>query len=557
MNRTLIVAVILLAHSGAAQQPVAPAQSQQAGRASIAGRVTAADTGKPVKGVTLRLLSWEVMRRPRYATSDGQGRFEFGSLVGGQYLLEARHDRYLTTNFGQVLSPDPARPIDLGDAERFDRADIALIRPGAIEGRVVDEFGDGAPNITVQAYRIEYAAGARRLMPAGGRTPIRPTDDRGHFRIFGLAPDSYYLCALSGAFTASNEAGGFAPTYFPGTTDISRAQAVAVAAGRDASGIAIPLVPVPMASVSGILVDPAGRHLARATVFLIVRDHTGVSPLVARMATGADGGFSFRNVPAGAYTIQAFGPPPPGAGGGLGQAPFGYLSVATSGADLDGLRVIVRPGTTMRGRVVFEGDDVARPRPDEVRVFPRPVGFESAPIIGGGPPRSTIDEKWDFEVRDQSGWRIVRVDVQSTAWSLARVAINGVDVTDTPVDFRSADVDGVEVVLTSRGASVTGSVKTDAGHLVRECAVVVFAADRERWMFPSRFVAMARPNQDGVFSVHGLPPEGYLAIAVPSVKGFEWQDPEFLERARVEAMPLVLMEGERRALDLTLTASTR
>ena len=99
---------------------------------------------------------------------------------------------------------------------------------------------------------------------------------------------------------------------------------------------------------------------------------------------------------------------------------------------------------------------------------------------------------------------------------------------------------------------MTGGVRSESGQLARDYAVVVFAEDRERWAFPSRFVALARPNQDGRFSVHGLPPERYLAIAVPSIRGFEWQDPEFLERARGEATPALLLEGEHRQLDLTL-----
>ena len=550
-HRCLCVPFLLVAWPAWAQDPAQP-DKPAAGTAVIAGRITAADTGRPVSGVTLSLMSWQVMRVPKTTTSDAAGRFEFTGLVAGSYLLESRPERYLRTSFGQVVSPDSGRPIVVKDGERFTGADIALLRPGAIDGHIVDEFGDPAPNVMVEAYRVEFAAGARRLMPTARGQGNRLTDDTGHFRIFGLAPGTYHVCALSGAFADPNAAGGFAPTFAPGTTDVLKSRPVAVRVGADTADIVIPLVPARAGRVAGTLVGPSGTPV-RGSVLLTIQDKTGASPLMARGASGPDGAFAFRNVPAGAYTLQAFGSGEPGASGALGQAPFGYVSFASAGTDVDGLRVVVRTGVTARGKITFEGDDAPRPKPAEVRVFPRPVEFESAPIVGGGPPRFTLSDDWVYEVRDMSGWRVVRVDVQSADWSLARVMVNGADVTDAPVDFRTGDVDGLDVVLTSRGARLSGSVVAADGAPSREYVVVAFAEDRERWPFPSRFVAMARSNQDGGFEIRGLPPETYLVGAVPRVTGFEWQDPDFLERLRPQAERVVLGEGDATVVRLRLS----
>ncbi len=88
---------------------------------------------------------------------------------------------------------------------------------------------------------------------------------------------------------------------------------------------------------------------------------------------------------------------------------------------------------------------------------------------------------------------------------------------------------------------------------VRDYSVIVFSAERERWTFPSRFVALARPNQDGRFTVSRLPPDDYLAIALPTVQGTEWQDPEFLDQLVREATPFGLTAGEAKTLELKLT----
>ncbi len=550
MKGHLAVAAMLLPLLATLPPQGPPSGSPQPATARIVGRVVAADTGAPIKGAILSLVSYEVMRAARSAVTDADGRYEFTGLLAGRYQLEASAERYLDLEYGQRRAGEAGKPIDLREGERLEAAVIALPKPGAIEGRLLDEFNDPAPNIIVQLTRLEFAAGRHRLMPVGSRIQPRPTDDRGHFRIAGLAPGSYYLTALSGAFTDQNEVGGFAPTYYPGTTDVSEARPIRIGFGESVTNLTMALVPARLGRVAGTLVDPSGRPIARATLILFPSDRTGtVEFMAARGASSPDGSFTFRNVPPGAFTIQAFGP---SASGALGQSSFGWLSVVTDGTDLDGLLVKVAPGVAARGRIVFEGDAAAAPKRDEVRLFPRPIQFDSAPVVGGGLPPQTVNDDWTFEVRNLSGLRVFQVDVSPSEWSLARITLNDQDVTDVPIDFRKGDVNGLEVVLTCLGATVTGSVVDANEKPVRDYSVIVFSAEPERWTFPSRFVALARPNQDGRFKVSRLPPADFLAVALPTVQGTEWQDPEFLDQLVREATPFGIASGEAKTVELKL-----
>ncbi len=531
-----------------AQQP--PADAHKAGTARIAGRVVAADSGKPLRGAVMRLLSFTVEGVNETSATDAQGRFEFAGLAPGRYQLEASKEGYLGLQFGQRRPPEPDRPIDLLAGEQFDKADFSLPRAGAIEGALMDEFGDPAPNILVQVSRLDYVAGRRRLMPIGSQNTARPTDDKGQFRVYGLAPGDYYVSALSGAFTEQNETGGFAPTYYPGTPDAASARVVRVGVGESAEDIKFSLVPARMARISGTVFSEGGQPV-RATLILTQSDRLGVSEfLAARGRSNADGSFTFRNVPPGRFVVQAFGPSPNGA---LGQSPFGWMPVTINGEDQIGLDVKLSPDVVIRGRIVFDGN-APQPKPNEVSVFPMPIEFDSAPVVGGGPPRSTIRDDWTFEVGNMSGLRVFQVNVRSPGWTLKSVTLDGKDVTDTPLDFRKGkDIDGIEVVLTSRAASVSGGVIDGNGQPTTSCNVIVFAADTAKWPFPSRFVRLARPSQDGRYKLQGLPPADYLAVALPAIQGTEWQDPEFLERLRPMAKALTLSEGEARTLDLKLT----
>ena len=364
-----------------------------------------------------------------------------------------------------------------------------------------------------------------------------------------MAPGDYYVAALCGAFAEQNETGGFAPTYYPGTTDAATARPVRVGFGVATVPVTFALVPARMARVSGTVMT-AGGQPSGATVLLMHSDQAGtVDSLMAR-GLAKDGPFTFRNVPPGTYVIQGFGSSPSGA---LGQAPFGWVPLVVNERDITDVSVVVSPGAWARGRIVLEGDAAPTLTPSDVRITASPIEFDSSPR-GGGPPQSATHDDWRFEVGNMSGLRRLRVDVSAPAWSLKRISLGGHDVTDVPIDFRKGDdIDGVEIVLTTRNGSVTGAVVDRNGQPTSDYTVVIYAADRARWPFPSRFVQLARPNQEGQFTARGLPPEDYLAVALPSVRGTEWMDPEFLEKMKPVATPLKLSEGETKKVSLTLT----
>ncbi len=527
-----------------------PQSAAAAATARIAGRVTDAVTGKAVPDATIRLVRWDGGRGTQAAgRADPEGRFEFKNLLPGSYQLTVAAERYIGIDFGQRLPSDPPHRIDLADGQQFDKADVALQRTGAIDGRLVDEFGDGVPGVTVQIARVQFTAGKRRLLPvSGGAIAVRPSDDLGRFRVFNLPPGDYYVMALSGPFAGADDPSGFAPTFYPGTRVATDAQPVHLDAGQEITAISFPLVPAPMATISGTIVDSNGQATAGATLVLLPVTGGDVrSMTMARMPNEPNGTFTFRNVAPGSYVIQAFGRPQ--AGGALSRSPFGARQIELTDAGMSNV-VISVGNTTARGHISFEGA-AAPPNPSVVSVSPMPVEFVTSPIMGGGLPPTTIHDDWTFEVGNMSGRRVVRVNIGSTGWVLKRVTLGGKDITDEPVDFSTHDVDGLEITLTSNVSVVTGSV-TDNGAPATGFGVLVFAEDSSKWMFPTRFVAVGTANQQGVFRVSGLPAGTYRAVALPSAELAEGQDPAFLEKLLPFSTGLVLGEGQAATLSLKL-----
>jgi hypothetical protein len=538
--------------------PAPPPRPDATGTARIAGRVVDAVSGKPIRGARLLLLPTEGQRLTNWTRSDAQGRYEYTSLPVRSYTLSVDADRFVSLEYGQKRPGETGTPIQITiDGQDF-KADLALPRASAVEGTLLDEFGDPASSVLVQLAARRYVAGRPRLIPVGSRAATAPSDDKGHYRISGVPPGDYHVAALSGVYSEQNEVGGFAPTYFPGTTDAGAAVPVTVTLGADTTS-SFALSPAKTVSVSGTMVDASGQALGRGTLMLVPPDREQRMDFnIARAVTATDGSFVLRNVPTGMYTVQGFGPPLPPPPGtpvertplNLGAMRFGWLALTVGDSDVDGVVLKVTSGAVLRGQIAFADDGAARPKADLVRVTAIPVEFDSAPISGGPPPSRTLDD-WTFEVTNMSGMRRVFVNVASPAWALKKITLNDMDVTDTPLDFRTKDIDGLEVVLTSRVSKVAGSVTGDTGPVL-DYALVVFPSDPTKWIDRSRFVALGRPNQFGRFEMRGLPPEDYLAVALPRVGQAEWMAPEFLQRIRPLATGFVLQEGESKTLALKL-----
>jgi hypothetical protein len=162
-----------------------------------------------------------------------------------------------------------------------------------------------------------------------------------------------------------------------------------------------------------------------------------------------------------------------------------------------------------------------------------------------------LNEDWTFEINGLFDARYFRTQLPQ-GWTLKAVSMSGRDVTDTPVTFAPGQsVGGVQIVISERSTTVTGRVTDTAGNAITDATVVVFPADESLWMYLSRFVRTARPDQDGQFQMLGLPAyERYLAVPVQALEDGQAGDPEFLARIRTLGTSFSLNDGESRVIDL-------
>jgi hypothetical protein len=408
---------------------------------AIRGLISAAGTGTPLAGAEVRLTSVEVrfigaegrptsvqLPRPHFTRADERGRYEFVDLPPGRYAVWASKVGYVALSYGQRIPSEAPAPVDLAADQALDGIDVALLRGAVIAVRVLGPYGDPVAGAVVQAFQARLSAPEDKLLDVRPGGLLAATDDRGEIRVFGLAPGEYYVSARPETEPA---------ILSPGTISPAEARPIAVREGEEI-GITISLVSSRRATVAGMVVDASGAPAGDATLQLIRRS-VGIAghPVVL----SSDGTFTATNVPPGDYSLRARSGPR------LGGQEFGHLEFRVDeGVDLAGLVARMKPGATIRGRVLFDDDAPGAERP-------KPGSFSIAPAsasAGGFPAsRSDILADWSFAMTDAMGVGVLRVKGPA-GWFLKRVILDGRDVSDTALDFDEYAAGPVEIHLTRR-----------------------------------------------------------------------------------------------------------
>jgi len=560
------------------------------GTAVIAGTIVSDEaTPKSLRRVMVT-LSGAAGTAARVAVTDDQGRFAFTRLPAGSFLMNAKKTGYVTSYFGATrLGRGPGVPIAVADGQR-QSVQMRLTRGAVLTGSITDQFGRPASGITVQAYRVSAGLGTAPATFAGASTT---TDDRGVYRIYGLAPADYVISAtrrtlvsgeirtvtsdevqwalqqIAGVRTgtgAQNAAVtppegrpiGYAPVLFPGTADLSTAQRITLGPGEERGGLSFTMQYVPTARIEGTLIDVNGQLIPDATALLVpvggsINDVAAYDLGIMASAgqSGGSGRFSIGGVAPGRYQVQA-------RSGGANQPRWGQLDIAVDGQDQSGLTVTLHPGAVVSGTMTFAGMSVPPENLGGIRPMLNRTQTQQAMIALG--PTSTVQPDRTFTMTNvMPGSYNLRVSATpagvagAPGWSLKSAMVQGRDVADVPLLIGPGEaVAEVVITFTDQPTEISGTLLDAAGRPNSAYSIVVFSTDRRFWLQTSRRTQAVRPATNGTFKIAGLPAGDYLLTAVTDYDPTDLYDPSFLEQLQAAAYKLTLADGEKKKQDLKL-----
>jgi Carboxypeptidase regulatory-like domain len=501
-----------------------PAQTRSADQGSttdpkfkIAGTVVNSITGAPLGKARITLMDTANRANMLSVVTGEDGHFEFYSLYRAKYSLQAAKRGFIPAAYEQHEQFSTA--IVTGPDFNTENLVFRLTPLAFVSGKVIDESGDPVRNARVMLFVESHQGGIKRISPRGADT----TDDEGYYEFAALAPGNYFVSVSAKPWYAfhlspsarsggSSSPGptpldvGYPTTYNNGATDSQSATPFPLLAG-DHAQVDVHLSPVPVVNLTFRVAEdqqqfrmPQLQRRVFDTVEYVQNEG---------MQSIAPGVFELSGVPAGKYSV-VFHDPQSGRPQRSSQ-----ITLDKDGQELDvshaeamaSVKLSVKlPRQSSGSQQVTIGLQDSRTR-----------------VIAG----NTIDAAGDVTLESVPPGKYALVAFSSDKrYSVVRTVISGVETSDHVLTLTAGSSLSGTVFLALGVVSVEGFVHR-GGKPSSGVMVALIPKD------PQSHIDMFRRDQsdsDGSFTLPAVIPGTYTLIAVEDAWGFQWLQPDVLNR---------------------------
>jgi protocatechuate 3,4-dioxygenase beta subunit len=470
---------------------------------SVEGQVNHATTGEPM------IHAHVIVRgagKQYGALTTPEGKFTITGIPQGVHSVTVEKNGFVTPP-----GPDSRVSVQLRANEKKSGLQLKLLPSGAIAGRVLDEAGEPVEGANVSAEGVT------------GQTTS--SDERGYFRLGGLAPGKYRVKANPGfgngmpreIRTDGTTESHHGSTYYPGVASAKEATWVEVRPAGESGGTDIHLRLVPWVRVSGKVTGlPEGNHaslMARPAGSFNVSGFSMIRP---------NGTFEIWSLEPGKFILSAMGNTP-------GTQPVKTVDqeIEIGSGNLDGIELRVVPPSDLTGRIEFE-DEATRllifppQKPDPQKTdatatknprppAPRPsLMFRDAATGGMSQTSVRIDETGIFVANTVQAARY-SIRLMPGSVYIKSMRMGSQNMEGDIVDLRNGAAGGeLSILVSSKVASVSGIVTDERGNLPGARVVLTPAGPEDSMVH--RYYGMS--DESGKYQINDVPPGSYHLVAV-------------------------------------------
>jgi protocatechuate 3,4-dioxygenase beta subunit len=540
----------------AGQRVQPPAVDPNLPKSVLRGHVYAADGSGPLRRAAINLRADRRQGETYNATSNAQGAWEIRDVDAGTYTLSCSRNGFVSQTYGQRDQMRPGTPVNVRPGQEIKDLNFKLIRGGVISGAIQDDEGEPVVGAGIQVLARNY----RRGMPSVNPIGLATSDDRGQYRVYNLTPGRYYVQATARGFAPmvsgplGEESLSFAPIYYPNSINLQDAQRVEVRAGAEVPRIDLTLRQVPTYRVLGKVIDSrTGKNVSGGMVQVMPGDLT-IRYFNSGGQIRSDGTFRLQGLLPGKYRLMVMTQEE-------GRNRPMWKPFELGAANIDDLVVTVGGGTTVRGRVVFDGGGLAA----GTGVSLMPKADRGAMIGMGGDYRNVNSKDGTFEFTDvQPGEYEIYAQMPRPGGAsndvvpyTREVRLNGEDILERGLTVvENVAVNDVEVIIDARSGVVTGRALNDSGETISGASVVFFPSEpklREK----DRYFKTATADQNGNFTLRGIVPGEYFALIWPESDPWQVLDPDVFGHLEKHVIKVKVERGGSVTQDLKLTTDIK
>lgn len=505
----------------------------QQGSGVLTGRVMTED-GQPIphaivsiSGVSGRAKQTTINRE---SITDDDGKFVVDGLDAIPYLVSAWSPGYVPESDSGAINPfelSKARFVHVGQV-----VTVKLILGGVITGRVTTDAGEPVIGAPVRAIRVRDETGLSTSADVNyAHLWTRTTDDRGVYRIYGLAPGAY-IVAAGGSDPSSARSTPFAGrtiAYHPSSTR-DAATLVNVSSGSEATSIDVVYHGDSGFAISGKIRGTPGTTSAitqtATKIFLRSPTRNETIDITTSQANNNQNGYAFYGVPNGEYEVIARNDGRDG-GNGLDST---ASRVTVKGADVTGVDLTLVPNATVSGVVVvmksdsdaLECQNHRKSYTEEIIVRARRADSADnrrrlLPVTSGYGVGIPNDEGF-FTIRDlKPGRHRIELELPNKLWYLKAMAMTGSKPAVNPatgLTVKSGDkLIGLRLTIASGAAMFKGKITAaENTKLPARLHVHLIPAEAGAAEDVLRF-AETSAEADGSFTFTHLAPGKYFVFA--------------------------------------------